>query len=144
MDFHQFSTNPMIFLGLVFLTINPTQKWHGVFGGFLGVFLKEFFFTQFWANSRNTRIPPKMTQRKIGLGKQYIAQSGYYWSTSTFKSGCQMVPFQGVNSASLRLELAPRLEGAARYFRKPLLHLTFCMDTVSCSPMDPSSCSERT
>lgn len=39
MDFHQFSTNPLIFLGyFIFLTINPISKMAaGVFGGFLGV-----------------------------------------------------------------------------------------------------------
>ena len=132
------------------------KKWHGVFGGFLGVFLKELFFTQFWANSpslvigsRNSRIPLKCPNKR-GLGKQYCPE----WMITTvdgLKSGKLTSWGKGSwNPIIYHGFIHPRW---CRISAIKVLKQVFsgnrcwieisCMDLFSCSPMHPSG-SERT
>ena len=64
----------------------------------------------------------KKNYQPIGsMGRRYII----YLYTWTFQFGCQMVPFQGVNSASLRVSLAPLRRGCYEF-------------TIKKSPIDGS------
>ena len=158
MDVHQFSTNPLIFLGyfIFFDHQSYLKKWHGVFGGFLGVFLKELFFTQFWANSpslvigsRNSRIPLKCPNKR-GLGKQYCPEwmittvDGWNPENSPVEGKVVEIPiiYHGfIHPRWCRISAINSIE-AGISGNRCWIEIS-CMDLFSCSPMHPSG-SERT
>lgn len=150
--------NPMIFWGSFFFW--PILQWHGV-RGFLRVnetvvnnFAIWFPVATFIATCHAVgfRIPHggdwiqesplKWPQKKRGLGKQYCPEWILLKHQHLQVGVPFMVPFQGVNSASLRLEECTPLKETGISGNRCWIEI-FCMDMFSCSPMHPSG-SERT